>query len=293
MRIFITGGGGLLGHKLARMALERGHDVFSGYYHDIPEQGAPVRLDIAINNSIHKAVDIAQPEIILHTAAMTDVDLCEAKRDLACQINARGTKALAEAARDVGAFMVYISTDYVFDGIKGMYKEDDIPNPLNHYGHTKLLGEMYADCVARTCVIYGSRAASGKINFALWLLDKLRKGEWAKIVTDQHISPTLNTNLARMLLEAGENRMEGIYHLAGADRLSRYDFACRLAYVFGMDSGLIIPSTMADLSWKAKRPRDSSMDVSKATCSLRGKPWNIDKSLRTLREEISKCCPEL
>jgi dTDP-4-dehydrorhamnose reductase len=287
MRVFITGGGGLLGSRLARMALEEGHEVFSGYNHSIPENGKPLKLDLAVDSSIIKAVGLARPEIIFHTAAMTDVDRCEEKQDLACRINARGTKVLAEAAKEAGSFMIYVSTDYVFDGYKGMYKEDDTTNPINQYGYTKLMGEKYADCIARTCVIYGSRPASGKINFALWILEKLRKGEEIKVVTDQHISPTLNTNLARMLLEAGEQRREGIYHLAGATRISRYDFACNLADIFELDKRQIIPSKMADLSWKAKRPMDSSMDVSKVSQLQREKPWDIDRSLRTLKEEIS------
>lgn len=286
MRIFITGGWGLLGARLAGMAQEDGHDVFSGYNHSIPEKGVALKLDIAFDNSIHKAVEQAQPEIIFHTAALTDVDRCEAEQDLACRINARGTRVLAEAAKKAGAFLVYISTDYVFDGRRGMYKEEDAANPISHYGYTKLLGEKYAECVARTCVIYGSRPASGKINFALWILEKLQKGEQIRIVTDQYVSPTLNTNLAGMLLEAGEQRREGIYHLAGATRISRYDLACRLADVFGLERSLIIPAKMADLCWKARRPMDSSMDVSKATRLLNEKPWDIDKSLKTLKEEI-------
>lgn len=288
MRIFITGGGGLLGSKLAEMALKEGHEVFSGYNHNLPGNGEPVKLDLAVNdNSISKAVDLARPEVIFHTAALTDVDKCELERDLACRTNARGTKVLAEAAKNAGAFLVYVSTDYVFDGGRGLYREDDATNPISHYGYTKLLGEKYADCVARTCVIYGSRPASGKVNFALWIIDKLQKGEGIRVVTDQYISPTLNTNLARMLLEAGERRLEGIYHLAGAERISRYDYACRLADVVGLDKSLIAPSKMADIGWKAKRPMDSSMDVSKAAQLLREKPWDIDKSFRTLKRESS------
>lgn len=287
MRIFITGGGGLLGSRLSQIALEQGHEVFSGHNNNLPENGIPVKFNLAAESSINKAVSQAQPEVIFHTAALTDVDKCETERNLACQINVRGTKLMAEAAKKSGAFLIYISTDYVFDGSRGMYREEDAVNPISHYGYTKLLGEKYANCVARPCVIYGSRPASGKVNFALWIIDKLRKGEKIKIVTDQYISPTLNTNLAGMLLEAGEKRLEGIYHLAGAERISRYDYACRLADIFGLDKSLIAPSKMAEIGWKAKRPMDSSMDVSKAVHLFKEKPWNIDKSFKTLREEIS------
>lgn len=287
MRIFITGGGGLLGSKLSEIAQEEGHEVFSGYNHNTLEKGPLVKFDLTVENTISKAVILSKPEVIFHTAALTDVDKCEIERDLACQINVRGTKLLAEAAKNAGAFLVYVSSDYVFGGSKGLYREDDAANPISHYGCTKLLGEKYASCVARTCVIYGARPASGKINFALWIIDKLQKGEKIKIVTDQYISPTLNTNLARMLLEVGEKRLEGTYHLAGAERISRYGYACRLADVFGFDKSLIVPSKMIDMTWKARRPMDSSMDVSKANKMLMEKPWNIDKSFKILKEEIS------
>lgn len=286
MRIFITGGGGLLGSKLAEIALEEGHEVFSGYRHNVPKIGTPVKFDLTVASSIRKAVDLTRPEVVIHTASLTDVDKCEVERDLACQINAKGTEHLSAAAKKAGSFLAYVSTDYVFDGCTGGYREDAATNPINHYGYTKLLGEKYVDCVARTCVIYGSRPASGKINFALWITERLQKGEGIRVVTDQYISPTLNTNLARMLLEACEKRLEGIYHLAGATRISRYDFACSLADAFGLDKSLITPSAMADIGWRAERPRDSSMDVSKAAQALKERPWDIEKSFRILREGI-------
>jgi dTDP-4-dehydrorhamnose reductase len=259
----------------------------------LPEKGWPVQFDLAADNGILKAIDRSRPEVVFHTAALTDVDRCEVDRDLACRINVRGTKILAEAARQTGAYMVYISTDYVFDGRRGMYREECATDPANHYGFTKLLGEQYADCVARTCVIYGSRPASGKINFALWILDKLSRGENIKIVQDQYVSPTLNTNLAKMLLEAGERRLEGIWHLAGSTSTSRYNFACQLADEFGLNRNFLIPSRMADMTWMAHRPKDSSLDVSKAERLLKEKPYNLAKSLKTLKEEIPLCCQEL
>ena len=112
-------------------------------------------------------------------------------------------------------------------------------------------------------------------------------------MTDQYISPTLNTNLARMLLEAGGRRLEGTYHLAGADRISRYDFACRLADLFELDRRLIGPGKMADLSWKARRPMDSSLDVGKASRLLEEKPWGIGRAFEVLKGEISSSLPAL
>ena len=199
-----------MGSKVAEVALERGYKVYSGYNSHKPEFGEPVKFDLANPDSIVKAIGDVKPEVIVHSGALTDVDKCEVEKELAYKINVEGTRVVAEMARKLGAFLIYISTDYVFDGEKGMYKEDDETNPINHYGYTKLLGEKYCRdfCIARPCVIYGARPASGKVNFVLWLIDKLEKGESVKIITDQFTTPTLNTNLAKMVLECAERELK-------------------------------------------------------------------------------------
>ncbi|AIY90164.1 dTDP-4-dehydrorhamnose reductase [Geoglobus acetivorans] len=288
MRLFITGGSGLLGSRIAEIALERGYEVYSGYSSHKPESGEPVKLDLASPESAVKVIGEIMPDVIIHSAALTDVDRCEVERELAYRINVEGSDVIARAARRSGAFLVYVSTDYVFDGERGMYRENDETNPVNYYGRTKLLGEESCRdfCIARTCVIYGAKPASGKVNFALWLMDKLEKGESVRVVTDQFITPTLNTNLARMILECAERRLRGILHLAGATRVSRFEFAREIAEVFGLDDNLIAPSKMDEINWIARRPRDSSLDVSKAEEQLKEKPYGLKKALRVLKEEI-------
>ena len=286
MRIFITGGGGLLGSKLAEVATAEGHEVFSGYCHHVPEFGISAKFNLEKPGEISKAINDAKPDIVFHTAALTDVDKCETDKDLAHRINVRGTEFVLEAARDVGSFLVYVSTDYVFDGEHGMYREEDETSPVNYYGLTKLLGEKFCDCVARTCVIYGARPASGKANFALWLIERLGQGEKVNIVTDQYITPTLNTNLAEMLLDAGKKRLRGTFHMAGATRVSRYEFARELCEVFGFDENLVVPSRMADMRWNAKRPNDSSLDTSKVSMCLERGPSTLKEALKALREEM-------
>jgi dTDP-4-dehydrorhamnose reductase len=174
----------------------------------------------------------------------------------------------------------------VFSGDKGMYKEEDEPNPIDYYGYTKMLGEKYCECIVRPCVIYGAKPASGKINFALWLIDKLRNKEEVKIVTDQYITPTLNTNLAMMLLEITERKLKGIFHTAGATRVSRHEFALRIADKFGLDKDLILPSRMEEMKWIAYRPKDSSLDTSKASRYLKEKPLDLDTALEILEGEL-------
>lgn len=287
MLIFITGGSGLLGSKLAEVALARGDQVYSGYAHNEPHDGRKVRFDLLDTNGILDLVSQMRPDVIVHSAALTDVDRCEREKELAYKINVEGTRAIAEAAKKAGSFLVYISTDYVFDGERGLYREEEETKPLSYYGRSKLLGEQFCQgCIARTCVIYGSRPASGKVNFALWLLNSLRSEKEIRVVTDQFITPTLNSNLAAMVLEAADRRLSGVYHLAGATRVSRYDYACQLARAFDLDSGLILPTKMCDLDWVAKRPKDSSLDTSKASEMLKNRPLSLNDSLQRLKEEI-------
>jgi dTDP-4-dehydrorhamnose reductase len=287
MKIFVTGGSGLMGSKLAEVALARGNQVFSGYAHNEPQCGRAVRFDLMDERGIYDLVDRLRPDVIIHSAALTDVDRCERERELAYKMNVEGTQAIAKAAEKAGAFLVYISSDYVFDGERGSYREDEKTNPVSYYGQSKLLGEEFCrGCIARTCVIYGSRPASGKVNFALWLIESLKSGKQVRVVTDQFITPTLNTNLAQMVLEVADRRLSGVYHLAGATRISRYDFAREVARVFDLDSDLIIPSRMADLKWDAKRPKDSSLDTSKAARELMEKPYGLEKALGALKADL-------
>ena len=289
MRIFITGGSGLAGSKLAEMALARGEQVYSGYAHNQPPYGKEVKFDLLDANGIRDIIERMRPDIIVHSAALTDVDRCEREKDLAYKINVEGTRAIAEAARRAGSYLIYISTDYVFDGQRGLYREEEETNPVSYYGLSKLQGEQFCldqGCIARTCVIYGSRPASGKVNFALWLLNALKSGKEARVVTDQFITPTLNSNLAPMVLEAADRHLSGIYHLSGASRVSRYDFACELARAFDLDRRLILPTQMSDIGWLARRPMDSSLDTSKASGTLKNGPLNLYESLQVLRDEI-------
>lgn len=141
-------------------------------------------------------------------------------------------------------------------------------------------------CIARGSVIYGSTPATGKTNFASWLLDKLKK-EQAKIITDQWNSPTLNANMAEMIIETLEKRTNGTFHLAGATRLSRYEFAEHIAKTFNLDPKYITPVTSEHIKWVAKRPRDSSLNVNKAEKTLTNKPLRIHEALEKMKKETA------
>jgi dTDP-4-dehydrorhamnose reductase len=289
MNLLITGASGLLGTKLCQLAVERNYETYASYGQHKPLCGTPLELSIFDPRAQRQAFDEIKPDAVVHAAALTDVDKCEMEKQLAWKTNVEATENLAQLCKERDVFLVYVSTDYVFDGQKGMYKETDNPAPINYYGLTKLKGEEAVQaldnhCIARGSVIYGSTPATGKINFALWLLDKLRKKEEVKIATDQWNSPTLNLNMAEMILEAVEKRIVGTLHLAGATRLSRYEFAEHIAEVFNLDPTYITPTRSDQLKWVAKRPRDSSLNVDKAERMLVNKPLQICEALRKMKE---------
>lgn len=292
MRLLITGASGLLGSKLTELSINKGYETYSGYHNHKPLNGIPIKYDLSIEAKVEEAFKKAKPEAVIHTAALTNVDECEAKKELAWKINAIGTKNVAKLSKKYNAFLIYISTDYIFKGDKGMYREDDEPSPVNYYGLTKLKGKEAVKeltdeyCIARSSVIYGATPATGKTNFALWLIEKMRRRERVKIVADQWNSPTLDTNLAEMLLEILDRGMTGTYHLAGATRMSRYEFAKLIAETFNLNGDLITPAASDEISWRAKRPMDSSLNVSKAANTLRNRPLEAKSAIENLKREL-------
>lgn len=289
MKIFVTGSTGLLGHQVVKLALDARHEVIASYMGEPPASGEPLELDLLDLQSIKPTITKLKPNAIIHTAAYTDVDGCETNRDIAHKLNVEATKQVALAAAEIGAHLTYISTDYIFDGEKGRYKEDDEPNPLSQYGLTKLKGEHQVRqnakewCIARTSAIYGWGGV--KPNFATWILDNLSAGKQVKAVVDQFVSPTLNTNLAEMLLEISERRLTGVLHTAGASRVSRYDFAVEFAKVLGHDPALIRQVRRDEMAWVAKRPKDSSLDVSRCAALLKTKLLAVQEALKAMKAQ--------
>ena len=266
MKILVTGASSLPGYKCVVEALSRGHEVVALHFtHEIPcEHRAlrKIRLDVTDTMRLKDLIVKERPEVVYHIAAYGDVDGCERDRRKAWKINVEATVALAEASELVNAFVVYLSTDYVFDGERGMYREDEPPCPVNYYGLTKLMGEVavMSRCsrwaVVRASSIYG--LGPGRKNFAKFLIEKLSKGEPVKALVDQYTSPSNSRLLAEALLEIGEYAKTGVFHIVG-ERMSRYEFATRLAETLGFDKSLIGEARMSDFKWFAKRPRDSSL----------------------------------
>jgi len=289
----VTGASGLLGHKVAQLALEKSHEVYSAYKEHPTNLGKPIKLDLTYQSQVSEIITRLEPQAIVHTAAYTDVDSCETNRDLAWKVNAEATKHLAMASATINSHLTYISTDYVFDGEKGFYSEEDHPNPISYYGYTKLKGEEFVRehagdwCIARASVIYGWGPAH-KQNFATWIINNLNQEKEVKVLIDQYVSLTLNTNLGEMLLEIAGRKITGILHTAGATKASRHEFALRLAQVFNLNTNLIKPAKMNEMPWRAQRPKDSSLNVSKASALLNAKPLKINQALEIMSSEATK-----
>jgi dTDP-4-dehydrorhamnose reductase len=267
--LLVVGGSGLVGGKVCEAAREAYQVVGTrrGPAPKIPR----VRFVEFHKERVEEGTALVRelkPTAVVDTAAMHNVDRCEVEQDLAWQVNAGSTGNLARVAQDVGARYLFVSTDFVFDGTKGAYREGDVPRPVNYYGETKLAGEhavlaASADhLVVRPSVVFGWDDT--RLNFATWVLTSLKEGKPINIATDWIGSPTFADSLAAGMLKLLKVPDGGLYHLAGADALSRHDFAVRLAKTFGLDVRLVKPVQSADLNLKARRPPDSSLSSAKA-----------------------------
>ena len=269
MRVLVTGGTGLLGYWVTKILTSRGFTVYATYH----EKASPqidvkwIRLDLEDLDSIASFISEVKPDVVIHTAAYTDVDGCEVNREKAYRVNYLATKALAKLSKNAELF-IYISTDYVFDGVRGMYRERDAPAPINYYGLTKLLGEVAVEsiinngCIVRVSGLYGY-SPTGKRNFGIIALEKLMKREPVEAFVNQWLSPTYVRFLAERLVKIVEEKITGILHIAG-ERLSRYEFATELASVLGVERDLVKPKQIEEAKLIAQRPRDSSLDTTKA-----------------------------
>jgi dTDP-4-dehydrorhamnose reductase len=277
-RVLITGSNGLLGQKLVELLSNSPNylllltsrqpaSVFTS------DQLQYRQLDTTRRSDVDAAVGEFEPEVIVNAAAMTNVDACETEREKAWRSNVTGVENLLHAAKLSGARLVHISTDYVFDGKNGPYSETDRPNPICYYGRTKLASENLVTTsglpatVIRTMVLYGI-ARNVKANFALWLLANLKAEKPVRVVDDQIGNPTIAEDLAYGILKVIELERLGLYHVAGPDLVSRYEFALALAKIFGFNKKLITPVKTATMKQPAARPLKSGLITLKAQTDL-------------------------
>jgi dTDP-4-dehydrorhamnose reductase len=271
MIVLVTGANGLVGSRVvARLAAAGEKVVAAGRG---PSRGGPaeaeyVEIDLLRPDALRVLIASTRAGAVIHCAATTDVDACEIEPAQAWTVNVRGTEAAAVGCREIGARLVALSTDYVFDGERGPYSEDDAPNPRSVYGRTKRAGEEAAlllapDCaVARVAVVYSGRPGA-KRTFATLAAEQLLAGEEVRAFQDQVVSPTLADNAAEMVIGLWRSGQRGIWHCTGASIVSRVDFCRALARKLGADETLIRPVPLSSLKRPAPRPARCGLQVTR------------------------------
>jgi dTDP-4-dehydrorhamnose reductase len=231
------------------------------------------------------------PDVVVHTAALGDVDACERQPNDAYRVNVQGTEAIAKAALEVSAKLIYISTDQVYDGVRGDYGEAEAPHPLMVYGRTKLEGERRAATICHDAVILRLALMYGwgtniRLNFVDWLAERLRAGQEVPLFIDQYRTPLYVAQAAETiarLIDTPEAR--GLFNLGGGERISRYAFGLKFCDVFNLSKGHLKPIEMPTTAQLAARPRDCSLSSAKITALLQMRPLTVEEGLRVMRRQ--------
>ena len=279
-RALIIGASGLIGYHLQRECGKQWETV--GTCHTVAQPGLRM-LDIRDTTAVHTLITGIEPEEIFLTAALTRVDYCEEHPDESAAVNVAGTAAVVDAARTVNARLTFCSSDYVFDGAAGPYREEDDTRPINVYGDHKRQAEtLVLDGVPRALVIRLTGAFGWepqKKNFVLQLQNKLSAGESMRVPVDQVATPVYVPQLVAAMLHLIDRNAAGIYHVAGSERLSRYAFARQVARTFGLDDTLLTPVTTAALGQSAARPLEAGLVADKVTRTTGLTMWTNQQAL--------------
>jgi len=289
-RLLITGASGFLGGHLCRLARSEWQVYGMHNLHpEMPLGVEKVQIDVRDQKALLVVLKEIKPSVIIH-AAVLQTDDCERHPELAQQVNIDSTLYLTEWAAKNNARMIYVSSDMVFDGARGMYREDDETEPVNEYGRTKLVAERIVQefcenfVVARLPLMFGFPVAGGAC-FMTTMLDKLNRNQTVQTYYDQFRTPGLVQNMAEALLELAESDFTGTLHVAGVTRLSREELARQSAEFAGLDVNLLQPVSMHDHAMYAGRPTDVSLDTAKARTVLRTPLLDVGCALKRMFEE--------
>jgi len=293
-KILLTGANGLLGQALVDSLNEDFELLATGIEQEFSLKHIICEYQCFDITDSSRTKDIFlgfQPDIVINTASLTDVDDCEVNKNLCWNVNVKGVENLARAAKKHMTLLIHLSTDYVFDGEEGPYNEEARPNPLGYYAKSKLASENMCRmtgipyAIVRTSVLFGL-GKDIKENFFLWLYNKLKNNDKVNIVTDQYNTPTLVDDLAIGIKQLIQKSAYGVYNLSGAEFLSRYDFARLLANAAGFSSELIHPVTTDFLMQNAPRPVKAGLTIDKAKHNIGFQPNNIASAFEYLISQI-------
>ena len=294
MKILITGSNGLLGQKIVRqlsnnsklnyLATSQGQNRNSA----CPSTNYS-SLDITNAVEVSNTISKYSPDYIIHTAAITNVDYCELNTSECEKVNVTGTKNLFDAAKKNGTHFLFLSTDFVFDGKKGNYRETDKPNPLSVYAKSKLDGELilmnsnYSNwSIARTIIVFGEGENLSRSNIVLWAKEALSRGKALNIIDDQFRAPTWADDLAWGCIQICVQKRKGIYHLSGPESMSIFDLVMRIGSFFKLDTSSVNRTDSSSLNQPAKRPPITGFDLSKSKKDLGYEPKTLEESLLLL-----------
>ena len=297
MIALITGSNGLLGQKIIEQLNYKGNKIIA------TSKGSNRNLNN--NDFIYEDLDITnkemlscvlkkyKPDVVFNTAAMTNVDLCEQDKDLCEKVNVKAVEYLADICLDIGAHLIHVSTDFIFDGNDGPYKEDDIPCPLSYYGQSKLDSENILKShkckwtILRTIVLFGVAKNLTKSNIVLWAKEQLENSKVINIIDDEFRAPTLADDLAYACIYSAKNKVFGVYHTSGKDIMSIYDMVISIANYFNLDKNLVNRISSKELSQVANRPKKTGFILEKAKQQLNYHPKSFNDSLLYIEEQLN------
>lgn len=298
MKVLITGSNGLLGQKLIKLlANKEGVEILgtSSGVNRVHQYKFNYRsLDITDNGAVERLISGFKPDVVINTAAMTNVDACEDDRENCWDVNVNAVKYLLSACQKCNAKLIHLSTDFVFDGENGPYEEEDEPNPLSYYGESKFASEKVLQesdyknwAIARTIIVYGTGENMSRSNIVLWAKGALESGNPLTIVDDQFRSPTLADDLAMGCWLIAEKDKTGIFHLSGKDFMSILELVKRVADFFNLDASKVTPIKSDSLNQAAKRPPVTGFILDKAINELGYVPVSFEEGLEKLEKEIN------
>jgi dTDP-4-dehydrorhamnose reductase len=296
-KVLVTGSNGLLGQKLVYKLKERQDvELFAsarGENRLLDQTGyAYLPLDVTDKSNVEEVIGQVKPDWIIHTAGMTQVDDCE-KDHLSCDLaNITAVQYIVDTAEIFGSRLINISTDFIFNGAKGPYREDDEPDPLSYYGLSKLKGEQIVRnsrldwVIIRTVLVYGIVDNMSRSNIVLWVKDALEKGQTINVVNDQFRSPTLVEDLADGCILAMDRNASGIYNISGKDQLSIIDLVRQVADYYQLDKTLINPVSSTTLNQPAKRPPITGFILDKARRELGYEPHSFKEGIAIMEQQL-------
>ncbi|MGH9729324.1 MAG: SDR family oxidoreductase [Candidatus Acidiferrales bacterium] len=290
-KLLITGATGLLGSNLIRPAAESYEVIgWARSLAEMPPGCAMDRVELTNAEITMRLLCERRPDVIVHCAAMTDVERCEREPGGARAINAEATRTLAQWCAQHGAQFVFISTDSVFDGRRGHYGEDDRPAPVNEYARTKLAAEeAVMDCVPDALILrtnFHGRNCKQKLSLGEWMLEKLARRERLPAFADVRFNPLVASHLGRIILELIARGARGVFHAAARNECSKYEFALLIAEIVGLDAELVRPTSIQNFGFEAQRPRNTTLAVDKITRFLGREMPSVEEGLQSFKRSL-------